>query len=99
MKKGNQFWSPNFMAEFRKWMDENSSENPITIGKIVGTNLKLRTLVERMDCQDSYENSVIDVAKHFLKHGGKVKKIQENNVTIQTKKGIFVLNKEDIIQN
>jgi hypothetical protein len=98
-KEEEKFWSPNFMAEFKKWMDDSHEEYKIQEGVVVATNLKLKTLISRMDCQESYENSVIDVAKHFKRHGGTVTNIQNEQVTIKTKKGIFTLNKEDIIGN
>ena len=100
MKKEEQkFWSQNFMAEFKKWMDDSHDELKIEEGTIVGTCLKLKTLISRMDCQESYDNSVIDVAKYFKRHSGTVSSIQNEQVTIKTKKGIFVLNKEDLIGN
>jgi len=98
-KQEKKFWSPNFMAEFKKWMNESSDQQPIEVGTVVGTNLKLKTLIERMDCQESYDNSVIEVAKNFKKHGGKISLVNGNQITIETKKGIFVLNKEDLINN
>ena len=99
MKKQNKFWSQNFMAEFKKWMDDHQDNSELSVGNIVNTGLKLKTLIERMDCQESYENSVIDVAKHFLKNGGKIIEIKSENETIQNKKGIFVLNREDILKS
>lgn len=98
-KQEKKFWSPNFMAEFKKWMNESAEEQLIEIGSIVGTNLKLKTLIERMDCQESYDNTVIEVAKYFKKHGGKITQVLGEQITIENKKGIFILNKEDLIQN
>lgn len=99
MKKENKkFWSPNFMAEFKKWM-EDTQDSHIQKGNRVNTHLKLKTLVERIDCIETFENPVIEIAKNFIKHGGIVKSIDEDTVKIKTKKGIFNLNREDLIQD
>ena len=99
MNKQNKFWSQNFMSEFKKWMDDHQDNSELSVGNIVNTNLKLRTLIERIDCQESYDNSVIDLSKYFLKHGGEVTEIKNENITIKNKKGIFILNKEDLIKS
>ena len=98
-KEENKFWSPNFMAEFKKWMNESAEDVNLKKGSVVGTELKLKTLIERMDCQESYDNTVIDLAKYFKKNGGTVSEMNGHQITIKTKKGIFILNKEDIIHN
>jgi len=89
MKKQNKFWSQNFMAEFKKWMDDHQDNSELSVGNIVNTGLKLKTLIERMDCQESYENSVIDVAKHFLKNGGKIIEIKSRKCNYSKQKGHF----------
>ena len=99
MKKNNKFWSPNFMAEFKKWMNTSDDQVVIAEGSVVNTNLNLKILINRMDCQESYDNSVIDVAKYFKRHGGTVSEINDEFLTIETKKGVFKLSKNDIILN
>ena len=93
--KDNKFWSPNFMSEFKKWMDNHESQD-IVKGSRVTTELKLKTLVERIDCISTLDHPVIEVAKYFLKHGGLVKEVNGPEVVVKTKKGTFIIQKEDI---
>lgn len=97
MSKDGNFWSPSFMAEFKKWID-NKEEDVCAIdkGSVVNTSLKLKTLVERMDCIKTMDHSVIDIAKSFIKHGGVVKEVQGDELLIKGKKGLFLVNRQDI---
>lgn len=98
MSKEGNFWSPSFMAEFKKWIDnKEDNNNIIDKGSIVTTNLKLKTLVERIDCIKTMDHSVIDIAKNFLKNGGMVKEVQGDELLIKGKKGLFLINKEDVV--
>lgn len=98
MSKEGNFWSPSFMAEFKKWIDnKEDNNNMIDKGSIVTTNLKLKTLVERIDCIKTMDHSVIDIAKNFLKNGGMVKEVQGDELLIKGKKGLFLINKEDVV--
>lgn len=97
MSKENKFWSPSFMAEFKKWIDDKETDgNHIDKGSVVNTNLKLKTLVERMDCIKMLNDSVIDIAKGFIKNGGVVKETNGDNVIVKTKKGTFIISKQDL---
>lgn len=97
MTSHGKFWSPAFMSEFKKWIDHKEDEVVnIAKGSFVNTNLKLKTLVERIDCIKTSDNTVVDIAKNFIKHGGLVKEVNQEEVIIKTKKGIFILNKSDI---
>ena len=93
--KDNKFWSPNFMAEFKKWMGTHETQNIIK-GSMVTTDLKLKTLVERIDCISTLDHPAIEVAKYFIKHGGLVKEVNGPEVVVKTKKGTFIIQKEDI---
>lgn len=93
--KDKKFMSPNFMAEFKKWMDTHETQDIIK-GSRVTTELKLKTLVERIDCISTLDHPVIEVAKYFIKHGGLVKEVNGPEVVVKTKKGTFIIQKEDI---
>lgn len=96
-KKSN-IWSPFFLNEFKKWIDDHEKQfADITIGKHVGTTLDLKHLIERMECVE-VESDTISLARHFLKKGGIVKENTENSVFIKTKKGSFYLPKEDLLE-
>ena len=100
MSKNNKpnIWSPFFMNEFKKWMDNHEKQvNDISVGKHVGTNLDIRHLIERMDCVE-VENDTIDLAKYFLKKGGIVRDNAKETVFIKTKKGSFYLPKSDVYE-
>lgn len=98
MSKEGSFWSPSFMAEFKKWIDTKEDQsNTIDKGCMVTTNLKLKTLVERIDCIKTMDHSVIDIAKNFIKNGGIVKEVQGNDLLVKGKKGLFLINKEDVV--
>lgn len=100
MSKNNKpnIWSPFFMNEFKKWMDNHEKHmSDILIGKHVGTNLDIRHLIERMDCVE-VENDTISLARHFIKKGGIVKENTQETVFIKTKKGSFYLPKEDVYE-
>lgn len=85
------------MAEFKKWMDDKEGESQdVVAGSFVTTNLKLKTLVERIDCIKTGDHSVLDVAKYFIKQGGIVKEVNGENVIVKTKRGIFSIDKDDI---
>ena len=97
MKNNKPFFSPNFMAEFKKWMDDKEGESEdVSAGSFVTTNLKFKTLVERIDCIKTGDNSVLDVAKYFIKQGGIVKEVNGETVIVKTKKGIFSIDKDDV---
>lgn len=97
-KKPN-IWSPFFMNEFKKWMDEHEKQNnEISMGKHVNTNLDLKHLIERMECVE-VETTTINLAKHFMKKGGIIKESQKDLFFIKTKKGSFYLPKNDIIES
>lgn len=97
MKNNKPFFSPNFMAEFKKWMDDKEGESQdVAAGSFVTTSLKLKTLVERIDCIKTGDYSALDVAKYFIKQGGIVKEVNGENVVIKTKRGIFSIDKDDI---
>lgn len=85
------------MAEFKKWMDDKEGESEdVSAGSFVTTNLKFKTLVERIDCIKTGDNSVLDVAKYFIKQGGIVKEVNGETVIVKTKKGIFSIDKDDV---
>lgn len=93
-----KFFSPNFMAEFKKWMSENQdAKNSFVKGQHVYSGAKLKHIVETIDCVDVGENAVLEVCKHFLKHGGTVKEVNGDQITIKNKKGLFILSNQDLI--
>jgi hypothetical protein len=93
-----KFFSPNFMAEFKKWMSENQdSKNSFVKGQHVYSGAKLKHIVETIDCLDVGENAVLDVSKYFIKHGGVVKEVNGDQVTIKNKKGTFILSNQDLV--
>lgn len=86
------------MAEFKKWMDENNdSKNIFEPGQHVFTNSKLKNIVEKIDCIEVGDHTVFEVSKYFVKHGGKVKECQGNQIIIKNKKGTFALLAEDLV--
>ena len=96
MKKNKSFFSPNFMAEFKKWRDDKEEQDSLSEGAFVNTKLKLKTLVERIDCLKMGENSVLDIAKYFLKNGGIIKEVNGESAIVKTKKGVFAIDKDDL---
>ena len=97
MKKNKKFFSPNFMAEFKKWITEDNQETPALVkGQHIQASSTLKHIVEKIDCIDVGENTVLEVAKYFIRHGGVVKEVQDGQVTIKNKKGIFMLPAQDL---
>jgi hypothetical protein len=90
MKKNKKFLSPNFMAEFKKWMDDHGEEK-FEKGQVVFAAKPLKKIIETIDCIDSGEFTTFEVAKYFCKNGGSVKSFNENEVVIKNKKGVFIL--------
>ncbi len=96
--KNKKFFSPNFMAEFKKWMNEHDQDKQTFVkGQHVYSNCKLKQIVEKIDCLDTGDNTVFEVSKYFMKHGGVVKECQNDQVTIKNKKGTFILSSTDIV--
>lgn len=98
MKKNKKFMSPNFMSEFKKWINDHT-ENRFEKGQIVFSSKPLKKIIETIDCVDSGDLSVIEVAKYFCKHGGTIKSFNENEVIIKNKKGVFILRPDDLKLN
>jgi len=95
-KKKPNIWSPFFMNEFKKWMEEHETQSKdLIIGQHVTTNLDLKHLVERMDCVE-IESTTLSLAKYFMKKGGTIKENSGERVFIKTKKGSFYLPKDDV---
>ena len=93
-----KFFSPNFMAEFKKWMSENQdNKNLFVKGQHVYSGAKLKHIVETIECLDIEENAVVEVSKYFIKHGGIIKEVNGNQITIKNKKGIFILSNQDLV--
>lgn len=82
--------SPNFMAEFKKWMNDHS-EDTFEKGQLVFASKPLKKIIESIDCVDSGDLTTFEVAKYFCKNGGVVKSYNENEVVIKNKKGVFIL--------
>ena len=86
------------MAEFKKWMNEDSNDSPQVVkGQHIQTNSTLKHIVEKIECIDVNDNTVLEVAKYFMRHGGTVKEIQSEQAIIKNKKGIFSMPLEDLI--
>ena len=96
-KKSN-IWSPYFMNEFKKWINEHEKQTAdITVGKHVNTTLDIKHLVERMETVE-VESNTLNLAKYFAKKGGIVTENNADQVFIKTKKGSFYLPKEDVLE-
>jgi hypothetical protein len=98
MKNSRKFFSPNFMAEFRKWMHDHDQDGAVfSPGQYVNTEKKLKVIVEKIDCLDVGDNNVFEVSKYFLKNGGKVVECKGDQVIIKNRKGTFSLPVQDLI--
>ena len=94
-KEIKKFFSPNFMAEFKKWIN-NHEDEPFVKGQQVFASKPLKKIVETIDCVDVGDNAVFEVSKYFVKNGGIIKSINEKEVLIKNKKGAFILRPEDL---
>jgi len=85
------------MAEFKKWMTEDTQDSPkIAKDQHVRTNLNFKHVVEKIDCIDVNDSTVLEVAKYFMRHGGTVKEVNQETATVKNKKGIFSMPLQDL---
>lgn len=91
--------SKNYLSidGFQKWLgnDQDTNNNNI-IGTKVYSKIKFSNLLEVIESVDS-NNDDYEMAKYFRKHGGKISEIStEGLIIIETKKGKFLIEKENI---
>lgn len=87
-----------FVYDFKKWLKEQNElhEANKLIGSFVNTKLSLKHFCEVADVIDG---NVMRVGKIFLKNGGVVEQIVENQALIKCGKNKFYLNVNDIIES
>ena len=87
-----------FVYDFKKWLKAQNAlhENNNLIGCSVITNLSLKHFCEVADIIDG---ELIKVGKNFIKNGGVVESILENQALIKCGKNKFYLNVNDVIEN
>ena len=87
-----------FVYDFKKWLKAQNQlhESSKLIGSTVITKLSLKDFCETADV---INGDVIKVGKHFIKNGGVVETIVENQALIKCGKNKFYLNLNDIIEN
>jgi hypothetical protein len=87
-----------FVYDFKKWLKAQNeiNENKKLIGNSVTTNLSLKHFCE---VADIIIGNSLKIGKDFIKNGGTVEEIIENQVLIKSARGRFYLNINDIIEN
>jgi hypothetical protein len=87
-----------FVYDFKKWLKSQNElhENSKLVGSVVMTKLSLKHFCEVADVIDG---NVMRVGKHFIKNGGVVEEIIENQVLIKCGKNKFYLNVNDVIES
>ena len=87
------FSSDDFLKDFKKWVNVTHDDSLVVVNSFVRPNSDVKTIQENMDCPVQNHTSK-EIAKCFMKNGGKVKEIVENSLLISTKKGKFYLPKK-----
>ena len=87
-----------FVYDFKKWLKSQNElhENSKLVGSVVMTKLSLKHFCE---VADGIDGNVMRVGKHFIKNGGVVEEIVENQVLIKCGKNKFYLNVNDVIES
>lgn len=87
-----------FVYDFKKWLKSQNEihENSKLVGSVVTTKLSLKHFCEVADVLDG---NVMKVGKSFLKNGGVVEQIVENQALIKCGKNKFYINVNDIIES
>lgn len=83
------------LNNFQKWLKKEVEENNTAFEEKqhVVPRASIKKIVERAEV---HEGDIIEIAKCFRKNGGLVESVQNDIVTIKTKKGIFSINDRDI---
>jgi hypothetical protein len=84
--------------DFKKWLKAQNelNENNKMVGCTVTTNLSLKHFCEVADVLDG---NLIKVGKNFIKNGGVIEQIIENQTLIKCGKNKFYININDVIES
>lgn len=87
-----------FIYDFKKWLKTQNeiNENKNLIGNTVTTKLSLKHFCE---VADIVVGNPIKIGKDFIKNGGVVEQIIENQALIKSSKGKFYLKISDVMEN
>lgn len=84
-------FGPFNLSHFRKWMhnqNESKSRNNI-VGLQVESKIPYKKLISRIETDDD----IVEVAKHFKKHGGIINEVDGHHLKITTDKGTFTIHR------
>ena len=86
------------LNDFQKWLRKEVEENnnKFEERQHVVARVSIKKIVERAEV---HEGDIIEIAKCFRKNGGLVESVQDDIITVKTKKGIFSINERDIKRN
>ena len=83
------------LNNFQKWLKKEVSEHSTAILKDqhVVAAVSIKKIIERAEIHDG---DVMEIARCFRKNGGIVENVENDIITINTKKGKFSINERDI---
>lgn len=83
--------------DFKKWLKNQNElhEDSKLLGNHVTTNLSLKHFCE---VADVLNGNAVKVGKNFIKNGGIVEQILDNQALIKCGKNKFYISKKDIIE-
>ena len=90
-KKDSDPFGPFNFSDFKKWMSQQGdSRKSSMVGVQVETKIPLKKLVSRIETQ---EGELLEVAKDFVKNGGKITEENGHFMFVSVDSGSFMIHK------